>query len=320
MFMEKNGAVVLLGIMLAGAAFFLAGCAGTQAAAQSDQTVEVSSQTVEVPRTTPNDAVFANRQRMHIDGLDNIRDLGGYKTLDGKTVKQGLLYRTDALSKMTPDGIAQFEQLNIGYIFDLRADDEIARKPDPAVNGAVYYHTQVADTIPTLIRPSTYEEIREFYSSPASRNYYISASEYMVIAARSRESLKTILTAAKENAEGRGLIWHCSGGKDRTGYISAVFLSLLGVDNETVIQEYLLTNIDRKEFDEREREYMDTEYFHGDKTMMEGFLAVQEARREYVDIFLTGIQSLYGTVDNYVITELGLTRDDLDTIKSMYTE
>jgi protein-tyrosine phosphatase len=311
--MKNKRNLLLSGIIVVGTAFFLAGCAGTQSAAKSGREAEVS-------RPTPNDAVFANRQRMHIDGLDNIRDIGGYKTIDGKTVKRGLLYRADALSKMTPDGIAQFEQLNIGYIFDLRADSEIARRPDPAIKGAAYYHTQVADTTATLIWPSTDEETYEFYSGPASRNYYIAASEYMVIAARSRESLKTILTIAKENTEGKGLIWHCSGGKDRTGYISAVFLSLLGVDNETIIHEYLLTNIDRKEFDEREREYMDAEYFHGDKTMMEGFLAVQEARREYVDIFLTGIQSLYGTVDNYVITELGLTQEDLDTIKSMYTE
>jgi protein-tyrosine phosphatase len=257
---------------------------------------------------------------MQIEGLDNIRDIGGYRTMDGKTVKKGLLYRADALSKMTPNGITQFEQLNIGYIFDLRADGEIARKPDPAIRGASYYHTQVADTTATLIWPSTDEETYEFYSGSASRNYYIAASEYMVISARSRESLKTILTIAQENTEGKSLIWHCSGGKDRTGYISAVFLSLLGVDNETIIQEYLLTNIDRKEFDEKEREYMDTEYFHGDKTMMEGFLAVQEARREYVDIFLSGIQNLYGTVENYVVTECGLSQEDLNTIKSIYTE
>jgi hypothetical protein len=54
--------------------------------------------------------------------------------------------------------------------------------------------------------------------------------------------------------------------------------------------------------------------------MMEGFRAVQEARREYVDIFLTGIQNLYGTADNYIIAELGLTQEDLNVIKSMYTE
>ncbi|MDR1469111.1 MAG: tyrosine-protein phosphatase [Spirochaetaceae bacterium] len=291
----------------------LAGCAGTQSAAKSGPSAEVS-------RPTPNDAVFANRQPMRIEGLDNIRDIGGYKTADGKTVKKGLLYRADALSKMTPNGIAQFERLNIGYIFDLRSDGEIARKPDPAIKGAAYYQTRVADTTATLIWPSTDEETYAFYSGPASRNYYIAASEYMVIATQSRESLKTILTIARENKESKGLIWHCSGGKDRTGYISAVFLSLLGVDNETIIQEYLLTNIDRKEFDEKEREYMDAEYFHGDKTMMEGFLAVQEARREYVDIFLSGIQNLYGTVDNYVITELGLTQEDLNSIKSLYTE
>jgi protein-tyrosine phosphatase len=278
------------------------------------------SESAEGTPSSPNDAVFAARQKMRITGLDNIRDMGGYKTVNGRTVKRGVIYRSDTLSKLKPEGITQIEALGIGHIFDLRSDSEIARKPDPEIKGAVYHHTEILADTPMLKWPETDEETIAFYAGPASRNYYIDASKYMVVSARSRESLKTILTIALENQEGKGLLWHCSGGKDRAGFVSAVFLSLLGLDNETITQEYLLTNIDRKEFDDSEREYMDAEYFHGDKTLMEGFRAVQEARREYVDIFLSGIQSLYGTVDNYLIQEVGFTQADLDKIKALYTE
>jgi protein-tyrosine phosphatase len=257
---------------------------------------------------------------MRISGLDNIRDIGGYKTANGRTVKRGLLYRSDTLSKLTQEGIRQFEALNIGAIFDLRAESEIKRKPDPQIRGAEYYHTEIPSNAPTAEWPATDEETIAFYKDPATLNYYVNGSRYMMNSRLGRESLKTILNTALRNNGRKAMIWHCSGGKDRTGYISAVFLSLLGVDNETIIREYLLTNEDRKEFDDQERIAMDQQYFHGDRQMMAGFLAVQQARRENVDVFLSELQSIYGTADNYLTVELGFTQAELNRIKAIYTE
>jgi protein-tyrosine phosphatase len=269
---------------------------------------------------TQNDAVFANRVRMRISGLDNIRDMGGYKTATGRTVKRGLLYRSDTLSKLTQEGIRQFEALNVGAIFDLRDDGEIARKPDPQIRGAEYFHAEIPSNAPAAGWPATDEETIAFFKDPATLNYYVTGSRYMMNSRLGRESLKTILNTALRNNGRKAMIWHCSGGKDRTGYISAIFLSLMGVDNETVIREYLLTNEDRKEFDDQERIAMDRQYFHGDRQMTAGFLAVQQARRENVDVFLSELQSIYGTVDNYLIVELGFTQAELNRIKAIYTE
>ncbi|MDR1215945.1 MAG: tyrosine-protein phosphatase, partial [Treponema sp.] len=194
------------------------------------------------------------------------------------------------------------------------------RKPDPQIRGAEYFHTEIPSNAPTAGWPATDEETIAFFKDPATLNYYVSGSRYMMNSRLGRESLKSILNTALRNNGRKAMIWHCSGGKDRTGYISAIFLSLMGVDNETIIREYLLTNEDRKEFDDQERIAMDRQYFHGDRQMTAGFLAVQQARRENVDVFLSELQSIYGTVDNYLIVELGFTQTELNRIKAIYTE
>lgn len=271
-------------------------------------------------QTQKNSIILSDSQRkIKINGLDNIRDIGGYKTKDGKTVKWGLLYRSDSLSKMTKKGQKDFEKLNIQYIFDLRDDNEVAKAPDPVFTKIKYVHTEIPTSGAAAKKPVTTEEIQNFYSNPDTLNYWLNGYEYMVGSAKARESLKTILLDSIESNGKKGIIWHCSGGKDRTGFISVVFLSLLGVDNETIINDYLLTNEYRRKFDEKELEDM-RKIFNNDPVMEKGFLSIQQAKPEYVEVFLDKIQRLYGTTDNYLIKEVGLTQTQIDKIKAIYTE
>jgi protein-tyrosine phosphatase len=266
-----------------------------------------------------NSIVLLNRRKTKVEGLDNIRDIGGYKTKDGKKVKWGILYRADSLSKMTENGKKDFEKLKIGYIFDLRDDNEIAKAPDPVFKNTKYIHTEIPTSGVTAQKPRTTEEIRAFYSKPETLNYWKDGYEYMVGSSKARESIKTILLTSLENKGKTGLIWHCSGGKDRTGFVSVIFLSLLGVDNETILKDYLLTNEYRKKFDTKELEDM-KKIFENDPVMTEGFLAIQQAKPEYAAVFMDKIERLYGTTENYLIQEVGITQEQINEIKAIYTE
>lgn len=263
--------------------------------------------------------LLLSRRKVKVDGLDNIRDIGGYKTKDGKKVKWGVLYRADSLSKMTENGKKDFEKLKIGYIFDLRDDNEIAKAPDPVFKNVTYIHTEIPTSGIVQGKPGSTEEIKEFYSKPETLDYWKNGYEYMVGSSEARESLKTILLTSLENKGKTGMIWHCSGGKDRTGFISVIFLSLLGVDNETILKDYLLTNEYRKKFDTKELEDM-KKIFENDPVMTEGFLAIQQAKPEYAGVFLDKIERLYGTTENYLIKEVGMTQEQLNEIKALYTE
>jgi protein-tyrosine phosphatase len=152
-------------------------------------------------------------------GMDNLRDLGGLRTAEGRHVKWGFLYRADRLQKAAnKDGYSYLLSMNLGNIFDLRALSEIISRPDPSIDGVVYSHTRIPDDPPVYkgLSWDTNESIFEFVSTPAALEFYIVTNAYMVDQEESHETMKAIFAAALKG-DGKAMIWHCSGGKDRTG-------------------------------------------------------------------------------------------------------
>ncbi|MFV0549518.1 MAG: tyrosine-protein phosphatase [Limnobaculum xujianqingii] len=254
-------------------------------------------------------------------GLDNLRDLGGLKTSDGRYTKWGVMYRADTPYKLKPEGYRYVaNNMKMGHIFDLRAENEVVKKPDPAMEGVTYYHTQIPDSPPAYkdVSWETTETIYNFVSTPRAESFYVDTNAFMVEAPKSHDSMKHILSTAL-TAEGKGMLWHCAGGKDRTGYVSAVFLAALGVPDETIVNEYLLTNEYRKEFDRKELEDMSKE-FKQDPKAIKGFLAIQQSRPEYIMAALNLIKQKYGSDKNYLDKEMCITTQQIEQLKQMYTE
>lgn len=253
-------------------------------------------------------------------GMDNLRDMGGYKTTDGRHTKWGLMYRADTLYKLKPEGYKYVENMNMGHVFDLRNEGEVSKKPDPSIDGVTYYHVQIPDLPPQYkdVSWDTNETIFAFVSSPRAEKFYIDTNAYMVTQPKSHDSLKRIFNAALQG-DGKGMVWHCAGGKDRTGFVSAVFLAALDVPEETIINDYLLTNEYRKEFDEKELADM-TKTFKGNKQAIKGFLAIQQSRPEFIKAGLDEITSKYGSVANYLEKEVGISKQQIAQLKALYTE
>lgn len=253
-------------------------------------------------------------------GMDNFRDMGGYQTVDGKLTKWGVIYRADAFNKLAPSGYQYTANMNMAYIFDLRNDNEVSKKPNPSIDGITYYHTQIPDQPPKYadISWETTEAIQKFTRSPRAFSFYIDTNAFMVDDPKSHDSLKKIFTTALK-AEGKGLVWHCAGGKDRTGFVSAVFLSALGVPDEIIINDYLLTNEYRKEFDKKELAEM-SKAFNGDKKAIAGFLAIQQSRPEYIQASLDEINKKYGSMTHYLNDVIGINADQIAQLKHHYTE
>jgi protein-tyrosine phosphatase len=140
----------------------------------------------------------------------------------------------------------------------------------------------------------------------------------MVDQAESHESMKKIFAAALKG-DGKAMIWHCSGGKDRTGYVSALFLSVLGVPDEGIVNEYMLTEVYRRDFDIKEMQDMG-KAFNNHPEAMKGFRAIQQSKAEYIMAGLNKIRADYGTVENYLEKEVGITAKDITKLKALYTE
>ena len=160
----------------------------------------------------------------------NLRDVGGYRTTDGQWVRMGAVYRSQALSLSAAD-LPAVNALGITADYDLRTTSEIAQAPDVVPAGAAYRNLNVLSDVsltPTL-------------TSPAAAEQYMQEMEQdFVTDPTARAAFGDLLTGV---ADSKGAsLYHCTAGKDRTGWASAVLLTLLGVPQDTVVDDYLLSN------------------------------------------------------------------------------
>lgn len=146
---------------------------------------------------------------LKIDGVRNIRDIGGYVTTDGKTIKQGLIYRSANFDSITEEGrIALIDVLGLKTDLDLRgASGDVATAP----LGSAVQHIQVP--------------IKWYASVFAEDEAKLVGDVFKIFA----------------NKENYPIGYHCAIGRDRTGTVSVLLLGLLGVDKETAMREYLMS-------------------------------------------------------------------------------
>ena len=254
-------------------------------------------------------------------GMDNLRDLGGLKTADGHFTRWGMVYRGDTPFKLKREGYLYVANtMNLGYVFDLRGIGELSRKPVPAMDGVAYAHTQIPDLPPGYedVSWDTTEDIFKFVSTPRALSFYVDTNAYMVDAPGAIAVMKRVFATAL-SGDGKAIIWHCAGGKDRTGYVSVVFLAALGVPVETITNEYMLTADYRKQFDLDEIEEMRVA-FNNHPQAMAGFRAIQQSRPEYVMAGINRIMEKYGSMDSYLEKEIGLTQADIKKLRDLYLE
>ena len=167
-----------------------------------------------------------------LQGCFNFRDLGGYRARDGRMVRSGALFRSDALHFMTPEDMALAQtSLGLSTVVDLRNPDEAADAGRwPADGSSVRYRN-----IPFLEDRDISHPVEG--ADPVARLTEI----YTWIIANAGERVAQALNLLAEDQTLPAVV-HCTAGKDRTGVLSAITLGLLGVDEEQVMADYILTN------------------------------------------------------------------------------
>ena len=168
-----------------------------------------------------------------MEGCVNFRDLGGYRNSQGQTVRWRRLFRSDALQDMTPgDSSLAIDELNIGLVVDLRNTNEAQRdgRGPLAATGTAYRHYPLLDAR-GAIPPFTGGDI-------AGRL----TATYQWLVRNSGEGVAEAISSISDALyDGRGAVFHCSAGKDRTGLLAALILEALGVDAENIAADYMLT-------------------------------------------------------------------------------
>ena len=274
---------------------------------------------VETPALPP----AAPVRHIDLEGQPNFRDLGGYQTTDGRTVKWGEVYRSGELPRLSDGDVIVLETLEIGTVVNFLTIEEIeARGPDRLPEGVDKVALpmdsgEMGDLTAVVLEARTtgnFSEVSPDINPDIHRRLMVEGRDYY--AALLREIA---------DPSNRPLVFHCSHGIHRTGTAAAILLSALGVPWETVRADYLLSNTYRQEeIDHRLAQLRDHHAENTgvspeevDTTNMEAFYILQGA---YIDAALEQAIGEFGSMEAYIRDGLRISDEEVEELKRQLLE
>lgn len=249
-------------------------------------------------------------RKLPMEGQSNFRDLGGYKTAEGKFIKWGLIFRSGNVGSLTDSDLEYLSTIPLKTIIDFRSESEVASAPD-------LIPTSVIKHLSYPIAPGNMSE-EEIFGLMLSGNidgtkqYMIDINELLVL-----EYQDTYRAYFNElmNEDNLPIMFHCTAGKDRAGFAAAMFLSALGVDRETIMEDYLLTNAMKGVSVEKCIAEMSA--LLGEelgKIAGQAYYYMDSVQEEYINKAFETIEAEYGDVESYIVNQLGVDTDKLKQI------
>jgi len=259
-----------------------------------------------------NEKFIASERKIYLDKIPNFRDLGGLPTTDGRTVSWGKIYRSSRLSEFKTKDLQYFKSLNIKAVADFRYDSEIKKDPDQLPANVKYYKFPIGGS-----ESAEYTQLKkevmdgDLKGAKAKKRFSRVMEDFADTAAQDFKPVMDLLVQGDETP----LVYHCSGGKDRTGFMSSIILAALGVDEKTIKDEYMMSNYYRYKANKR---VVRLGQFAGIDQETIGYAIV--VQKEYIDAVFNTIKEKYGTIDNYLEVKFGLTPELRQRMKDMYTD
>lgn len=235
-----------------------------------------------------------------LDGTVNFRDAGGYRTTDGHWVKMGEIYRSDALNKLTAADGAKLKRLGIRVAYDLRTESERSSAPDVVPSGVTYRVADVLAGSDFLSTPPTSEE--------AATRAMVDAEKFMVSGDTARTAYTSVFDGITDD-DRHGLLYHCTAGKDRTGWSSAALLTALGVPRKTVTDDYLASNTYRAKANAAVLAALPPE-------QAKIYKPILDVRTEYLNAGFAEVEKTYGSFGAYLNKGLGIDARELRALKN----
>lgn len=256
-------------------------------------------------------AVVAAERLVPLEGAGNFRDLGGYRTADGGRTRWGLVFRSDALHRLTEADLAAVSGLGLRVVYDLRMDAERSQAPS---------------ALPASIRrellamggsAAKTKEITDLFVAGQAAAFPddFLVHVYQAMADMEAASFGRLLAGLAEPG-GLPALFHCTAGKDRTGVSAALLLSVLGVDEATVLDDYELSGL----------------YYTGPQLAKleaqlagmgmdaSSFRAVLGTPRDAMATLLATLRERWGTVDAYLVKQAGLAPGTLSELRALLVE
>ena len=223
-----------------------------------------------------------------------------FRDLSYLGLKEGMICRSDVLYQLSKEEKKFLKkEHNIRITIDLRRKEERHRLKDSFIFGTRHYALPLAAD----------GEIKMV--ELLGMNLPDMTSFYKEIVGREKKATWTKIFKLLLKNNKKGILYHCSSGKDRTGVLTAIILYALGFDKETIYNDYLLTNKSPLYYKEHVPETLNEE-------QRKAFLAYFEARREYLDVSFEEIDKVFGSIDNFLVENCSLNAEKIQKLKDKY--
>lgn len=261
------------------------------------------------------DAAAEHPRSLGLEGAPNFREEGGYASTNKRHVRWGLVYRSNALNKLTPADAARIEEITLAAVVDLRTREERAQSPSVWQRRPDDVYESPKESLKPLMATVLKDAQTPQGARAGMKSYYASMpdlyrDEYAAMFHRISAGKLPILV-------------HCTAGKDRTGVAMAILLRSLRVPRQVVAADYQLTDQLLPAPDWAKNSHPGGTAAAQDavaRIPVESRLALSQANPEYIGSALDSIEREYGSIDHYLIRGLGLSPAEVASVRRLLTQ
>lgn len=255
--------------------------------------------------TVPEYGKVETKTDIELKKVNNFRTVENIKNTEGKMLKEGFFYRSGHLHQLKKKSFSEIQKLGIKEIIDLRNAKEISEKPDQLPEGIIYKkYSAFEDKGDQLSQARKLVLKGKVNASDANKRMIDFYREYVT---ENPEIIKQIITEILDSDQ--PVLYHCTAGKDRTGITTALILTILKFDKETIYNDYLLSNNFRKDLVMRRLKLAYTLHFVYPKMDLKVLEKLSWVERDYLNAAFDEINKKYGSIDIYIQQVLGISEN-----------
>ncbi len=259
---------------------------------------------------------------IHLKGTSNTRDIGGYVTSDERTLRWGQIIRSENLSRLTADDFRKLEGIGVKTVIDLRTQREHDKAPTvwQGDHPPMFYHFPVGDSQNDWFKAQRRMMSKNRFTEKQALEHMVEG--YRMIAAEGPPSYQKLMDLVLDQSNWPILI-HCNAGKDRAGIAVTLILEALGVDRETIMEEFLLTNeVGRSQekavFLSKERNNSMGVRATARSPSASAWYPIVGVKPEMLEAFYASVEEQYGSMDAF-LAGLGVDQEERMTLASSLT-
>jgi protein-tyrosine phosphatase len=249
---------------------------------------------------------------LNFEGIDNFRDLGGYPTIEGRHVKWGVLYRSGNLANASRADLQGLNRLQLSTLIDFRSTLEKKEEPNILPQSATFEVVEiptldggdltVAHDIMQRIEDGNFDDF-----NPDAVMIEANRAFATLFTPQYSQFLRSVV-----DAQGKPVMWHCTAGKDRTGFAAAFLLRILGVDQDTIMADYMASKA--HSLAAHKSDLVMLRLFKGDEAA-DKLAIIMGVEEHWLEAAFDAIDERWGSFDTYISDGLGLSQAEIDQLR-----